>query len=138
MLVLYCVLGLLIYNLIVFIIGKINFKEKAKEYIFYILSIIYNGFMGYIDTYVLVLLYGYFSNTPKGSAYEVPESEAGFYGMLGLITLLIYIFLLIPINIYMQRKGNISKKMYTIINIIATALGIIIFWIFLDKNKSLF
>lgn len=103
-----------------------------------VLSVIYNGFIGYIDTYVILLLYGYFANMPKGSGYEVPESEAGFNAILGLVTLTIYLLLLIPINIYMKKKGRISKKTYIIANIIATILGIIIFWVFLDKNKILF
>ena len=103
-----------------------------------VLSVIYNGFIGYIDTYVILLLYGYFANMPKGSGYEVPESEAGFNAILGLVTLTIYLLLLIPINIYMKKKGKINKKTYIIANIIATILGIIIFWVFLDKNKRLF
>lgn len=56
-----------------------------------VLSVIYNGFIGYIDTYVILLLYGYFANMPKGSGYEVPESEAGFNTILGLVTLTIFV-----------------------------------------------
>ena len=56
-----------------------------------VLSVIYNGFIGYIDTYVILLLYGYFANMPKGSGYEVPASEAGFNAILGLVTLTIFV-----------------------------------------------
>ena len=138
MLILYTLIGIVIYICFALIFAKLNFKKNLKKYMLLVLSVIYNGFIGYIDTYVILLLYGYFANMPKGSGYEVPESEAGFNAILGLVTLTIYLLLLIPINIYMKKKGRISKKTYIIANIIATILGIIIFWVFLDKNKRLF
>lgn len=138
MLILYTLIGIVIYICFALIFAKLNFKKNLKKYMLLVLSVIYNGFIGYIDTYVILLLYGYFANMPKGSGYEVPESEAGFNAILGLVTLTIYLLLLIPINIYMKKKGRISKKTYIIANIIATILGIIIFWVFLDKNKILF
>jgi len=116
----------------------INFKEKVKKYFLLTLATIYNFFIGYIDTYVILLLYGYFANMPKGSGYEVPESEAGFNATLGGLVLIIYLLLLIPINIYIMKKGKINNKIYVIVNIIATILGIIIFWLFLNKTKRLF
>ena len=134
MLVLYTLEGLVIYICIVLILGMIKFKEKVKKNILLVLSFIYNGFIGYIDTYVILLLYEYFANMPNGSGYEVPESEAGFNAILGIVTLIIYLLLLIPINIYMKKKGKINKKTYITANIIATLLGFIIFWVFLDKN----
>ena len=138
MLILYTLIGIVIYICFVLIFAKLNFKENLKKYMLLVLSVIYNVFIGYIDTYVILLLYGYFANMPKGSGYEVLESEAGFNAILGLVTLTIYLLLLIPINIYMKKKGKINKKTYIIANIIATILGIIIFWVFLDKNKRLF
>lgn len=138
MLILYTLIGIVIYICFALIFAKLNLKKNLKKYMLLVLSVIYNGFIGYIDTYVILLLYGYFANMPKGSGYEVPESEAGFNAILGLVTLTIYLLLLIPINIYMKKKGRISKKTYIIANIIATILGIIIFWVFLDKNKILF
>ena len=36
--------------------------------------------------------------------YEVPESDAGFNMILGIILLTLYIFLLIPLNIFMKKK----------------------------------
>lgn len=138
MLILYTLIGVSIYIGFVFIFAKMNFKGNVKKYLLLVLSVIYNGFIGYIDTYVILLIYAYFANMPKGSGYEVPESEAGFNAMLGLVILTIYLLLLIPINIYMKKKGKINKKTYVTANIIATILGIIIFWIFLDKTKRLF
>lgn len=138
MLILYTLIGVIIYICFVLIFTKINLKENVKKYLLLVLSVIYNSFIGYIDTYVILLLYGYFANMPKGSIYEVPESDVGFNAILGLVTLTIYLLLLIPINIYMKKKGKFNKKTYIIANIIATILGIIIFWIFLDKTKRLF
>ncbi len=54
------------------------------------------------------------------------------------MTLAIYMILLFPINLYMKKKGKINCKVYGTINMIATLLGLIAFWIFLDKGKSLF
>lgn len=137
MLISYTLIGIIIYICFVLIVAKLNFKEN-KKYILLVLSVIYNSFIGYIDTYVILLLYGYFANMPKGSGYEVSESEAGLNAILGLVTFIIYLLLLIPINIYMKKKGKISKKTYVTANIIATILGIIIFWVFWDKTKILF
>lgn len=138
MLLLYTLKTLIICICIIIVIGILNFKENIKRYILMISSIIYNCFIGYIDTYVILILYGYFANMPKGSGYEVPESEADFNFMLGLITLVIYLILLVPINIYMKKKGKINSKIYKRVTIISTIIGIIIFWIFLDKSKKLF
>ena len=103
-----------------------------------IASVIYNGFMGYIDTIVLLIIYGFFTNRPNGSGYDVPKTEFAFNVFIGIIILIIYLVLLIPINIYMKKKGKIDSKAYTIVSLIATAFGAIIFWIFLDKGQILF
>lgn len=138
MIISYTIIALGIYNLTVFIIGLIKFNESNKRKVLMVLSSIYNALIGYIDTFVFISLYGYFTNRPKGSGYEVPESEAGFNAMLGLITLIIYLGLLIPINIYMKKKSKVNLKVYAIVNSIATALGITIFGLFLDKKYNLF
>ncbi len=138
MIISYTIIALGIYNLTVFIIGLIKFNENKKRKVLIGLSSIYNALIGYIDTFVFISLYGYFTNRPKGSGYEVPESEAGFNAMFGLITLIIYLGLLIPINIYMKKKSKVNLKVYLIVNSIATVLGIAIFWLFLDKSKKLF
>ncbi len=136
--VLYTILGIAISICLIYIIGIINFKDNVKKKIITIFSVIYNGFFGYIDTYFFLLVYGYFANMSKGSGYAVPESEAGFNAMLGIVTILIYLILLLPINFYMKKKSKFNYKIYSIINIIATLIGFIIFWIFLDKSQKLF
>ena len=122
----------------VLVIGFIKFDKKLKKKVMLVLSTIYNIAMGYIDTIFLLVTYAFLSNQPKGSSYEVPESDAGFNMILGIILLTLYIFLLIPLNIFMKKKSNTSMKYYVIINGIATILGVIIDWIFLDKTKIIF
>ena len=122
----------------VLVIGFIKFDKKIKKKIMLVLSTIYNIAMGYVDTVFLLVIYAFLSNQPKGSSYEVPESDAGFNMILGIILLTLYIFLLIPLNIFMKKKSNTSMKYYVIINGIATILGVIIYWIFLDKTKIIF
>lgn len=114
----------------VLVIGFIKFDKKLKKKVMLVLSTIYNIAMGYIDTIFLLVTYAFLSNQPKGSSYEVPESDAGFNMILGIILLTLYIFLLIPLNIFMKKKSNTSMKYYVIINGIATILGVIIYWTF--------
>ena len=137
MIVLYTILGIVISITIIYVIGHLNFTDNIKKKILTIFSIIYNGFFGYIDTIFFILLFEYFANRPKGVNYEVPSSEAGFNAMLGIITLLIYISLLLPINLYMKKKSKINTKIYLIISMIPTIIGITIYWIFLDKKQQL-
>ena len=138
MTVLYTLITLIIFIIIILILGKIDFNEKPKKYILQIVSGIYNMFLGYIDTYVILIIYAFFANMPKGSSYEVPSSETGFNFFLGLIILGIYLIILIPINIYAKRKGKIKPSVYIIANTIATIIGIMLFWIFTGKSKKLF
>lgn len=138
MIMLYVLRVILVYICLVTIVGMIKFNDKIKKKLLMIFSVIYNSFFGYIDTYFVLLLYGYFANMPKGSGYAVPKSEAGFNFMLGIITLAIYLILLLPINLYMKKKGKIDFKVYVIINTIATLIGFIVFWAFLDKGQRLF
>lgn len=126
--------GLIIYILICVIIGFIKFKEKPKKYIMSTLSVIFNGFMGFMDTIFFILFYMFFSNHPKGSAYYVPESEAGFNAMIGMFLLVVYLLLLLPINIYMKRKGKISAKVYVLMNVLATIIGLGIYWIWVGTQ----
>lgn len=132
------IIGLLVYICIVFIIGKIKFNEKIQKYIFLILSIIYNFFIGYFDTIFLIIIYLFLANMPKGRAYEILSSDLDFNIMLGIIILLIYLLLLLPINFYMKIKGKINIKIYIIVSILSTVFGIIVFWMFSDEAKIIF
>ena len=121
---------LIVYCIIIVIIGSIRFKIEVKKYILGSLSVIYNCFIGYIDTIVLGLIYIFLFNIPKGNAYFVPESEAGINAFLGFIIFIIYLIFLIPLNIFMKKKGKINTKIYIIINSISTLIGIIYFVFF--------
>ena len=118
------------FLIVVLIIGFVKFDKKVKTKIMLALSTIYNIAIGYIDTIFWWLIYAFLSNQPKGSSYDVLESDADFNMMFGIILLVLYICVLIPINIFMKKKANISVKLYVIINGIATALGVAIYWIF--------
>lgn len=137
MIVLYTILVIIISITIIYVVGNLKFNDNIKKKILTFFSIIYNGFFGYIDTIFFILLFEYFTNRPKGINYEVPSSEIGFNAMLGIIILLIYISLLLPINLYMKKKSKINTKIYLISSIISTIIGIAIFWIFLDKKQQL-
>lgn len=119
---------------VVLVIGFIKFDKKIKKKIMLVLSTIYNIAMGYVDTVFLLVTYAFLSNQPKGSSYEVPESDAGFNMILGIILLTLYIFLLIPLNIFMKKKSNINMKKYIIINGIATSIGIATYCIIWKEN----
>lgn len=115
-------------------IGFIKFNEKIKTKIMVILSIVYNIAIGYADVLFFSIIYLFLSNQPKGSSYEVPESDAGFNAMIGIIVLIIYICLLVPLNIFMKKKSNINMKKYIIINGIATSIGIATYCIIWKEN----
>ena len=126
--------GLIIYILICVIIGFIKFKEKPKKYIMSVLSILFNAFMGFMDTIFFILFYMFFSNQPKGSAYYVPESEESLNAMIGMFLIIVYLLLLFPINIYMKQKGKINAKVYLLMNVLATILGLGIYWIWVGTQ----
>ena len=90
------------------------------------------------DTIFITIIYLYFANIPKGTGYEVPASDANMNAMFGIITLLIYLLLLLPINFYMKIKGKINIKIYIIVNILSTIFGIIVFCMFSDEAKMIF
>ena len=111
-------------------IGLIKFNEKIMT----MLSVVYNIAIGYADTVFFSIIYLFLSNQPKGSSYEVPESDSGFNAMIGIIVLIIYICLLVPLNIFMKKKSNINMKKYIIINGIATSIGIATYCIIWKEN----
>lgn len=115
-------------------IGFINFNKKIKAKIMVILSIVYNIAIGYADVLFFSIIYLFLSNQPKGSSYEVPESDSGFNAMIGIIVLITYICLFVPLNIFMKKKSNINMKKYIIINGIATSIGIATYCIIWKEN----
>ena len=109
------------------IASSLKYDEKTKKDLILSLSIFYNVFWGFADMIVIPAIYGFLTNRPNGSAYEVPNSEWEMNFFIGFILLSIYIALLVPINMYMLKKSNMRKRTYLITNLCATILGIITF-----------
>lgn len=126
------------FVLIVIVFGVLKYDDKIKKKIIIMLSCIYNIFIGYIDTVFVLLIYMFMTNHPKGNGYEVPKSDAGINMIIGIIILIIYLLLVIPLNVFMKKKTKINIRIYFFINLVATIIGISIYWIFLDKTKKLF
>lgn len=124
---------IIILILTILIIGKIKFNEKAKKYIMQTISGLYNVILGYIDTNIALIMYSFFANIPKGNSYEVPNSEKGFNFVIGLVIFVIYLLIVIPVNFYARKKGKINPKIYSLVSILATIIGIVLFWIFKRK-----
>lgn len=112
----------------VLIIGFIKVNEKVKHNILMVMSFIYNIFIGFIDPMAFIFMWAFFSNHPKGMGYSVPAEEAAFNMMLGIVILILYLILFLPLNIFMKKKANVSIKTYTAINGIATLIGMVIFF----------
>lgn len=129
---------LFIYVGLVFIIGIIKFNNKIKQKILIILSSIYNCFIGFTDTLTFVLLFGFLTNRSNGSGYSVPDSEASMNFLFGMIILTYYLILLLPLNIFMKKKSEITLKAYLKTNAIATIVGFAIYWgywFFFDRRR---
>ena len=127
-------LGIATFIVICLLLGEFVSSENIKKNILSVLSVIYNAVLGYIHIISLVLLYAFFSGHPKGNAYYISEEEASFNVMIGIVLLIIYLLLLIPINIFFYRNRKVSSKVHIIINILATIIGVVIYWIFIGSK----
>ena len=97
---------------IIMIAGNLKYNKKIKKVIMIILSIIYNGIIGVISP---VLCFGILCIT-----------EVNYIWIF--CSIIVFIILLVPLNIFMKRKGNINKYIYIIANVVAfliTCLGYI-------------
>ncbi len=98
--------------LIIMIAGNLKYNEKIKKVLMFILSIIYNGIIGVISP---LLCFGILCIT------EV------IYTWI-FCDIIVFIILVVPLNIFMKRKGNINKYIYIIVNMVTfiiTCLGYI-------------
>lgn len=94
------------------IAGNLKYNKKIKKVIMIILSIIYNGIIGVISS---LLCFGILCIT-----------EVNYIWIF--CSIIVFIILLVPLNIFMKRKGNINKYIYIIANVVAfliTCLGYI-------------
>ena len=97
---------------IIMIAGNLKYNKKIKKVIMIILSIIYNGIIGLISP---LLCFGILCIT-----------EVNYIWIF--CSIIVFIILLVPLNIFMKRKGNINKYIYIIANVVAfliTCLGYI-------------
>ncbi len=97
---------------IIMIAGNLKYNKKIKKVIMIILSIIYNGIIGVISP---LLCFGILCITEVNSIWI-------------FCSIIVFIILLVPLNIFMKRKGNRNKYIYIIANVVAfliTCLGYI-------------
>ena len=122
----------LIYILFVVVIGLINFNEKVKKIILWILSIIYNSCFGFFLDWIMIWSYrlsiNYLHKLPKNMELTISSSDMFFQIGFCIVSILVYTALLIPVNIYMKKKSKINTKIYILSSIIAKLLGILIYY----------
>ena len=97
---------LIIPILVIIIAGMVKYNEKIKQRIMCIFAFLYNFAIGVFDSLIAFAI----------SSMRFSE---------GLRHFIIYMIFLIPINIFMKKKGKISLGIYLTIMITATVLGII-------------
>ena len=98
-------LPLLVPSFIILFAGKLSYNEKIKKIILFIFSIIYNGIVGFISCMVFFCLMFLFYS---------------FFNMLITLAIILGVFViaLVPVNIYMMRKGKINPILYIVFNMI--------------------
>ena len=96
---------LLVPSFIILFAGKLSYNEKIKKIILFIFSIIYNGIVGFISCMVFFCLMFLFYS---------------FFNMLITLSIILGVFViaLVPVNIYMMRKGKINPILYIVFNMI--------------------
>lgn len=103
---------LLILVFIVLFSGKLSHNEKFKKIMLFVFSLIYNAIVGFISFLLLVCLTFLF-----GSIFNMKITLA--------IAICVFTIILIPINIYMMRKGKINPVLYIVLNIMIFVLSLI-------------
>ena len=98
-------LPLLVPSFIILFAGKLSYNEKIKKIILFIFSIIYNGIVGFISCMLFFCLTFLFYS---------------FFNMLITLAIILGVFViaLVPVNIYMMRKGKINPILYIVFNMI--------------------
>lgn len=96
---------ILIPVLIILCAGKLSYNEKIKKVVLFIFSIIYNGIVGFISSMLFVCL-----------TFLIGD----IFNMKITLIIIFFIFavILIPLNIYIMRKGKINPIIYIALNVI--------------------
>ena len=103
---------LLILVFIVLFSGKLLHNEKFKKIMLFVFSLIYNaivGFIGFLLFFCLIFLFN--------SIFSMKITL--------VIAICIFVIILIPINIYIMKKGKINPILYIALNIIIFVLSLI-------------
>ena len=93
MMIWYALTIVVLYIFICFIASSLKYDEKTKKDLILSLSIFYNVFWGFADMIVIPAIYGFLTNRPNGSAYEVPNSEWGMNFFIGSLFYWVFILL---------------------------------------------
>lgn len=103
---------ILIPILIILCAGKLSYNEKIKKVVLFIFSIIYNGIVGFISSMLFVCL-----------TFLIGD----IFNMKITLIIIFFIFavILIPLNIYIMRKGKINPIIYIALNVIIFASSFI-------------
>ena len=96
---------ILISILIILCAGKLSYNEKIKKVVLFIFSIIYNGIVGFISSMLFVCL-----TFLIGDIFNMKITL--------IIIFFIFAIILIPVNIYIMRKGKINPIIYIALNVI--------------------
>lgn len=103
---------ILIPILIILCAGKLSYNEKIKKVVLFIFSIIYNGIVGFISSMLFVCL-----TFLIGDIFNMKITL--------IIIFFIFAIILIPVNIYIMRKGKINPIIYIALNVIIFASSFI-------------
>ncbi len=115
---------ILIPILIILCAGKLSYNEKIKKVVLFIFSIIYNGIVGFISSMLFVCL-----TFLIGDIFNMKITL--------IIIFFIFAIILIPVNIYIMRKGKINPIIYIALNVIIFASSFISSIIGMRDNADL-
>lgn len=103
---------LLILIFIGLFVGKVLHNEKIKKIILFLFSLIYNaivGVIGFLLFFCLIFLFN--------SIFNIKITL--------VLSICIFAIILIPINIYIIKKGKLNPILYIVLNIIIFVLSFI-------------
>ena len=103
---------ILIPILIILCAGKLSYNEKIKIVVLFIFSIIYNGIVGFMSSMLFVCL-----TFLIGDIFNMKITL--------IIIFFIFAIILIPVNIYIMKKGKINPIIYIALNVIIFASSFI-------------
>lgn len=103
---------LLILTFISLFVGKLLHNEKIKKIMLFVFSLIYNAIIGFICFLLFFCLIFLFN-----SIFSMKITL--------VIAICIFVIILIPINIYIMKKGKINPILYIALNIIIFVLSLI-------------